>query len=240
MKVCDMDQQQPTQSPAPLGLRKAAVLLASLPSADAAYLLRQLDENQLRAVAHLAADGPPQEAEQHDVLRELRNVQAARSDQLNDGRPLPRIGEARQQVRKLFGRLADTSVPRLARLLEAEIPQTIALVLAHLQPQQAAEILECMPTEKQLAVALRIAELSEPDAAALADVANVLVARSRRLGAAPTAPVGGAEQLARIIQQTNSATQKALLANVGQENRPLVDRIERHLVILRQPKRQAA
>ncbi len=235
-----MDQHQPTQSqPAP-GLRKAAVLLASLPSADAAYLLRQLDEDQLRAIARVAADGRLQEAERHDVLRELRNVQAARSEQLSVRRPLLRISQAHHQAKRLFARLADCSAPFLVRLLEAEIPQTIAIVLAHLTPKQAAEILERLPTEKQLAVALKIAELREPDVAALTDIATVLVERSKRLAAAPTAPVGGAGHLARIIQQTNSATQQALLANVGQENRPLVDQIDHHLAILRQHKRLKA
>ncbi len=235
-----MDQQQPTQSQAALGLRKAAVLLASLPSADAAYLLRQLDEDQLRAIASVAADGRPREAERHDVLRELRNGQAARSEQLSVRGPSLRISQAHHQARRLFAGLAASSASLLVRLLEAEIPQTIAIVLAHLKPKQAAEILERLPTEKQLAVALKIAELSEPDVAALTDIANVLVERSRRLGAAPTAPVGGAGHLARIIQQTNSATEQALLANVGQENRPLVDQIDHHLAILLQLKRLKA
>jgi flagellar motor switch protein FliG len=235
-----MDQQQPTQSPAAIGLRKAAVLLASLPTADAAYLLRQLDEDQLRAIAQVAAGGRPNEAEQHDVLGELRSVQVARGEHLSPRRPSLEISQAHRQAKRLFARLSDASAPLLVRLLEAEIPQTIALVLAQLKPKQAAEILECLPTEKQLTVALKIAELSEPDETALTDVANVLVERSKRLGATPSAPVGGAGHLARIIQQTNSATQKALLANVGQENRPLVDQIDRHLAILHQLKRLKA
>ena len=43
------------------GLRKAAVLLASLPTQDAAYLLRQLDESQLISIAKAASRAPMRE-----------------------------------------------------------------------------------------------------------------------------------------------------------------------------------
>ncbi len=233
-----MDQQQPSQLPE--GLRKAAVLLASLPSADAAYLLRQLDEDQLRAVARAAAGSRPLAAEQHEILRELRRLQASSPEEGDSRGPMQPPYEAQHKLQRLFGCLSDASAPLLVRLLEPEIPQTIALVLAHLETKQAAEILERLPTEKQIAVAVRIADLGTADATALTDVAQVLVERSKRLGAALTTPLGGANHLARIIQATNPATEKALLANVSQESQTLVDRVNRQLKILREIKRLKA
>jgi flagellar motor switch protein FliG len=233
-----MDQQQPSQLPE--GLRKAAVLLASLPSADSAYLLRELDEEQLHAVARAAAGRRPEAAEQLEILRELRRLQAVSPHQGNHRSPSQRPSQAQNKVRRLFACLSNTSPHLLVRLLEPEIPQTIALVLAHLEPEHAAEVLERLPTEKQIAVAVRIADLSAADATALTDVAQVLAERSKRLGAALMTPVGGVDHLARIIQATNSATEKALLANVSQESQSLVDRVNRQLKILRELKRLKA
>ena len=97
-----------------------------------------------------------------------------------------------------------------------------------------------LPTEKQIAVAMRIVDLNVPDKAAVADVASVLTDRAKRLGAALTTPVGGPSHLARIIQETNPATEKALLANLSHESRPIVDQVNQQLAILRQLKRLKA
>jgi flagellar motor switch protein FliG len=210
------------------GVRKAAVLLASLPREDAAYLLRQLDEPQLIAVAQAAVTAPFRGDEQVAVLRELsgvRNLVPERDRDICDS--------TTRKCRQAFARITEASAATVVRLLADELPQTVAVVLAHIDPAVAAQVLERLPTDKQLAVTLRIADLQTPDPVALADVVRVLSDRFEELNRPPSSPIGGATHVAQILQYTKSATEKALLANVGQENGDLVRAVSRQLAVLR-------
>lgn len=221
------------------GPRKAAVLLASLPTEDAAFLLRQLDEKHLATIAKAAMDTPFRSDEQITVLRELsaRHKQQGRfASGGADNRALcrtSRVASPAGQAREAFAPIKAASAATLVRLLANELPQTIAVVLAHIDPPLAAQVLEQLPSEKQLATSLRIADLGMPDPMALAQVANVLRMRFEEISSPPSSPIGGAAHLAQILQHTNSATEKALLANVGQENGALVKSVARHLSVLR-------
>ena len=62
------------------------------------------------------------------------------------------------QVRPFdFARKADPA--QLLNFIQNEHPQTIALILAYLRPEQAAAILSSLPLEKQADVAARIATM---------------------------------------------------------------------------------
>ena len=64
----------------PAELRKAAVLLASLPDDDRSFLLRELDERQVEKIAQIAAtQEPPRVAEQDAIAREFEHVDAERA-----------------------------------------------------------------------------------------------------------------------------------------------------------------
>ena len=216
-------------------LRKAAVLLASIPEADAEYLLRQLDEPQLILIAKAAKTSRFQLGEQNQVLREMLNVRMKQCDEPLETQVRPTTAELNAcQSRKLFSRLSAVPAPTLVRLVEDELPQTIAIVLANLEPKIAAEVLERLPSEKQLATTMRIAELRSPDSAALAQVATAMIERLDEINSPPHRPLGGAVHIARIFRHLSSATEKALLANVSHENKDLVKSVSRHLAVLRQ------
>ena len=220
------------------GLRKAAVLLASLPTEDAAYLLRQLDEKHLVAIAKVACARPFRPDEQVTVLREFaarhrKGPLTVTSVKGSTQCLTSRIANAVAKARQAFAPIATAPAATLVRLLANELPQTIAVVLAHIDPLLAAQVLERLPSEKQLATTLRIADLGTPDPIALAQVADVLRSRFEEISSPPNSPNGGAAHVAQILQHTNPATEKALLANVGQEDSALVKSVARHLSVLR-------
>ena len=70
------------------------------------------------------------------------------------------------QIRPPFDSLLKADPMQVAQVLESEHPQTIAIVLAHLEPRAAARILTLLGPERQVEVARRIADMDKttPDA----------------------------------------------------------------------------
>ena len=69
----------------------------------------------------------------------------------------------------------------LANYLQHEHPQTIAVVLAHMDPRSSGPILELLPAEMQGDVAYRIAVLDSPNADTLRIVEEQVLARLTRM-----------------------------------------------------------
>lgn len=217
-------------------LRKAAILLASLPVADAAFLASTLDREQLDRLGQLAKSAsPPSHAEQENLVREFVQSQAATFQQTparsDESEP------TRREVKNPFSQLTDATPERIASLLRDERPQTIAVVLAHLSPDLAAETLAAFSTEIQVAATLHIAHMQAPAEDVLNDLASTLNERVRRRLTPPVSPLGGTVHVARVLNQTDAATEKALLQNLAYEDRELVDDLARQLVIIRDLRR---
>lgn len=170
------------------GRTKAAVVLLSLPEEKAIEVLQRLDPLEVEMLAR--------EASYLDVIPEdaLRQVAVEFCSYTNDFRYVSGGGAKRVQdlvLRALpaavadkinnrvqgehkpppFRQLAGAPVAQAVEFLRNEHPQTIALVLAHLEKETAASIIGALDDERQVDVALRLLRLSSapPDVVAALD-----------------------------------------------------------------------
>lgn len=160
----------------PRGLRKAAVLLLSLPEAQAARVLEHLDPDSVtRVTAAVAALGAVPRIEQQQVVGEfllqLRSVALGGGGTADRARALIERAfppdEASEYLERLhlrptkgpFAFIADAGPERVLPFLREEHPQTIALVLAACEPEVAATLLTGMPAQLQPDLLRRVAEL---------------------------------------------------------------------------------
>jgi flagellar motor switch protein FliG len=107
----------------------------------------------------------------------------------------------------------DTAEPgQLVMLLSGELPQTIALVLAHLRAEHASRVIAGLDEGVRVEVAHRIATMGNASPEAVRTVAETLRSRA---GAVVTRDaddvVGGVQPLVDIINRSDAATEKALL-----------------------------
>ncbi|MBW2593363.1 MAG: flagellar motor switch protein FliG [Deltaproteobacteria bacterium] len=109
-----------------------------------------------------------------------------------------------------INRLRQTAPKIVADATHLEHPQTTALILAHLRPEQSAEILENFPAEKQNDIAGRIATLGNVPHEFVEEVAGSLEA-SLILGDENREEVGGVHMMAEILNQMSKASEKAVL-----------------------------
>jgi len=98
-------------------------------------------------------------------------------------------------------------------LLAGELPQTSALVLAHLRADQASRVLSGLDEVARTEVAHSIATMGSPSPDAVRVVADTLKQRASAVVASRTASdaVGGVQPLVDIINRSDAATEKALL-----------------------------
>ena len=172
-------------------IRKAAILVASLDDTLAGKLLRQLsaaervlvrealddlgevgsDErreviDEFFRVGPIAVESQPAGIELDGALAEMfaRNSRSATTE--------PRASDPVDM--QPFRFLSDADVPSLVPFLEKERPQTIAVVLAYLPQDRAAQILTALRPALQVEVIQRLADLDTADSESLKAVENEL------------------------------------------------------------------
>ena len=120
---------------------------------------------------------------------------------------------------------------QLAKFVHSEHPQTIALVLSHLNPSQAAALLASLPPGMRADVALRMASLDQISPEIISKIANIIGEKLSALGEFSRQSYGGVRAVAEMFNRLDSVTSKEILEVIEERNAPLVETI-RHLMFV--------
>lgn len=228
-------------------LRKAAILLMSLPEEEAAQLLGKLDHKQVEMVSIEIAKmglvgGDEQETAIHEFAKCNPQSLGGESGGLDVARKLVEkalgknahqtIDTVRQQIEALpFGFLQKVDSQNLLTFLIDEHPQTIALILSHLPPQQAADIISGLPSDRQLSVVRRVATMGQTNPEIIHEVEKGLERRMASVMSQQFENAGGVASVAEILNVTDRTTERNLLENLAQEDPALVEEIRRLMFV---------
>lgn len=228
-------------------LRKAAVLLMSMPQEQASQLLARLDPKQIEAVSvEIARLSQVTADEQEQTIREFAAAQPGSLTGGQGGLEVARglleqaLGKAagttleavRQSIEALpFGFLQKVDSQNLLTFIIDEHPQTIALILSHLSSQQAAEIIRGLPPERQVSVVRRIATMGQTSPDIVHTVEAGLETRMASVMSQRFENAGGVPTVAEILNVIDRATERNILDNLGEEDPDLVDEIRRLMFV---------
>jgi len=228
-------------------LRKAAVLLMSLPEEDAGKVLAKLPPKQLEMVSvEIAKVGLVSREEQENAIKDFADASPGSIGAGSGGLDLAKnlveralgknagstIESVRQQIEAMpFGFLQKVDSQNLLTFLMDEHPQTIALILSHLNAQQAADIIGGLPSDRQLAVVRRIATMGQTNPEIIHEVEKGLEHRMSSVMSQEFENAGGVEAVAEILNVTDRATERSLLENLAQEDPDLVEEIRRLMFV---------
>jgi flagellar motor switch protein FliG len=228
-------------------LKKAAVLLMSLPEDDAAQLVGRLDPKQVELVTvEIAKLRGVSSEEQESVIREFAdanpNALAIGGGGIDLAKSLVEkalgknaegtLNSVRQQIEALpFGFLSKVDSQNLLAFIADEHPQTIALILSHVPPGQAAEIVKGLPTERQLGVIRRVAAMGQTNPEMIKEVERGLENRMSSLMNQSFQKAGGVPRVAQILNVIDRATERALMETLAQEDGELVEEIRRLMFV---------
>jgi len=119
----------------------------------------------------------------------------------------------------------------LARFIHNEHPQTIALVLSHLNASSAAGLLSSLPPELRPEVALRMANLDEITPEIVNKIAKVIGEKLQVVGQFSRESYGGVRAISELFNQLDSGTSKEILDVIEVQNPNLVETIRQLMFV---------
>ena len=224
------------------GVQRAAIVLLSLGEQQAAEVLKHMGAREVQklGVAMTSIGGVSREAvsrvfdEFVEVLAQPSGLGSGADDYVR-AVLTQALGEERASSlidRILLGRNTtglDTLKwmdPRaIAELVRNEHPQIIAIVMAHLDGDQAAEVLKCLPERARVDVLLRLATLDGIPPHALNELNDVMARQFAGSQNIKSSSVGGVKVAANILNFMDSGQDEVLLGAIGEVDGELGTRI---------------
>ena len=228
------------------GVRKAAILLVSLGDAASAELIRRLppeEVKKLTAEIALLDSVPP--AHVQVVLEEFHQEVADGKVAVTGGsefaqkllssafgaEPAEKLMEESSRINEGLGSLQTADPLQLATFLQKEHPQTIAVILSHLEPAQAGKLLNSLSSPTRADVVGRIAALDKLSPVVLERVSAILGARLQSFKQASRKTAGGPKAAADILSTMDMAATDEILAEVEQKDAALADGVRNLMLV---------
>ena len=215
------------------GVRKAAILLVAVGEELAKEILRVLPDADVERIteelAELRGVTPELSAEVLEEFWELLETQnfmvhggldyASRLliDTFGKQRADDLLAVVRQSQEASQGNLAKmqrTDPQQLGKLLDSEHPQTIALVLAHLDPKRASLVLDTLSEEHKVVSIQRLAEMREFSPEMAQKVAHILHRRLESMGDTARKSYSGFKAVADLLNRLNAEESKHILETI--------------------------
>jgi flagellar motor switch protein FliG len=250
--VREVLERQPARAAAhtpPLrGKEKAAILLVTLGQEVAAQVFRHLKEEEIEQITlEIAGVRRVAPEQQQGVIEECRQMLLANQYIEQGG-----IEYAREVLEKAVGtaraadvltRLTSTLLVRpfefarrsdpsqLLTFIQGEHPQTIALVLAHLNAEQAAAVLGALEPERQIDVVRRLALMDATSPDIVKEVERVLERKVTSLMQSGQSRAGGVEMAVDVLSRADRATEKRILLALETEDPELAQELRRRMFV---------
>ena len=230
------------------GTRKAAILMVSLRPEIAATVLTNMDRDSIERISMEIAklDDVNKDHREH-VLEEFYQINIAQKYMEQGGiayaqrlleASLPPeqardIMETLQQNIEMrpFYFLQKAEAGNLLTFIQDEHPQTISLILAHLNPSQASDVMSGLPPKKQIEVVKRIAKMERTSPEAVRLVEKGLEQRLSSIVSQEFEQTGGVEKVAEILNLADRSTEKGILENLEEEDPDLVEQIRKLMFV---------
>ncbi len=210
------------------GLQKAAMLMVALNVEAASAVLKHLDPADVEFLTTEISKVKNISSKTADtVIEEFYNMVTAREYVLEGGLDFAqavleksyghaKASEIIEKIKRLttlkgFDVLKKAEPAQLINFLNKEHPQTMALILSQLSPDQTANALKELPEDLRIDVVHRIATLGKIAPQTLKQIEHVVDEIAGASMSQSVGKLGGAKCLAAILNRTNVTTVKEIL-----------------------------
>jgi len=238
----------PDKKQALSGLKKAAILMVSLPQQLAAKIMAAFDRETIELISkEIAQIDDITKEERISVLEEFYQLSMARQyldqggmeyarslleESLSPGEAAEILAAVQQAIASTpFSFLQKTESENLLTFIQDEHPQTVAVILAHLNPQKAAEVLAGLPAKIQIEVVRRIANMEQTSPEIIREVEQGLEHRFANIVSQKFEKAGGVNAIAEMLNLTDRATEKGVLESLEEEDPDLAEQIRRLMFV---------
>jgi flagellar motor switch protein FliG len=228
------------------GSQKAALVLLQLGREQTAAVLSTMGDDEVEALmSEIARMGRVPDEVISEVMAdfvEATSATSAPTGGMGFVRDVLTRGLSADRAEALLERIQDPVQPfsfilgadrrQVVTFLVEEHPQTIALVLIHLPPGTAADVLGQLPAALQGEVARRVVTLERPSPHVVAVVEAELERRLTSMSRGrSSAPEGGVGPLVNILNRANPSTENRVLTSLDSLAPELSQEVRRHLFV---------
>ena len=217
------------------GPRKAAILMALLGEEGASAVFRNLGEDDVQRITEeLSSLGHVSVQTSQQILEEYYQL-ALTQEYLAQGGPeyasrllvkafgddgarqlLERVSQAQVISASKVESLQKADPQQLAKFLEGEHPQTVALILGHLESKQAATLLMKLPEEVRAEAVKRLAHLRQFSPEMAEKVSVILNRRLQSLGEQKRQTYAGFKSVAELMNRLDTDAAHTILQTIEQ------------------------
>ena len=230
------------------GRQKSAIFLVAVGAEISAEIFKYLREDEIETLTFEIARLETIDAEQKDaILQEFQELMMANqfisTGGIDYARELLEKSLGSQKAIDIINRLTSslqvrpfdfirrTDPAHLLNFIQQEHPQTIALILAYLEPNKASIILQNLPNEVQSDVARRIATMDRTSPEVLREVERVLEKKLSSLSSEDYTAAGGVESIVEILNLVDRASEKQIIEALEDEDPELAEEIKKRMFV---------
>lgn len=230
------------------GKQKAAILLISLGPELSSQIFKYLQEEEIEQLTLEIANirkVPPEKRD--EVYQEFYQMCVA-NEYISQGgidyaRELLEKALGPQKASEIIGRLTASLQVRpfdfirkadpgqLLNFIQGEHPQTIALIMAYLEPDQAASVLSALPPDQQSEVARRVALMDRTSPEILKEVERVLERKLSSVVTQDYTSAGGVKALVEVLNRVDRSTEKTIIEALEVQDPELAEEVKKLMFV---------
>ena len=228
------------------GEEKAAVLLLTLGENTAAEVMKHLEPKDIRRLGGpmtTMSDLTPEL--RNEVLQEFRSMSSGAGEGIEGKEYMKKIltkALGQQKATQILSTLSTQEYTGLdslkwldskaiERMVSAEHPQTAAVILAHLEAEQASQVLLLLPEAARVDIAYRLATMEEIQPDVLKELSEVLESELKVGAKSQGQQLGGVKFLADLMNGLDKTSEQALTASLTERNAGLADSVRQLMFV---------
>lgn len=231
------------------GIDKAAILVNYLGRDAIKVLFKKMDDGDIRKLLHLMSKFKVVPVhitkrvleEYYEMVSESEDFifseQMASKETIVDA-----LGEERARgilgglnINSGSGRTLESlemvDAKSLSTFLVNEHPQTVAVILAHLEPEKKGEVLRRLPESLQAEVVLRMANLDNVDPELIAEIDKVLKNQLSSSHTVEQASLGGVQPVAEMLNVMDKNTEQSIMSRLEEKDPLLAEEIRKLMFV---------
>jgi len=219
------------------GSLKAAILVQSLGKEASQEIINRLSSTERGLIkSHLSRMGMISPDLVEKVAAEFTQmVGIGRRSQMKNA-PIPGKGQTmeepeEEEIVSNIDAIQSLEPERLTALIKDELPQTIAIILAHIKTELASEVLSILPEKIQADVSMRISNLDKVSSVMVEEIDKVFGELLKDRRATRTQKAGGVDRLAEILNQIDGSSGQMILDEIEEVNPELAAEIKQRMFV---------
>ncbi len=229
------------------GPQKAAMVLLAMGEEASAQILKKLSTEEIKALSlHMSNIDRVKKETSDELLNEFTSLFGIEGGVNVDGdefirKLLPSImrgEEASEVISKIdeekqripFKHLRDVDPKLLSGFIKGEHPQTISIILSHLEHQKASQVLAYLPEQLQFEIITRVASLESVPPDLIREVDEVLEKELSSVGTTGQ-HIGGVTVVAEILNHSDRRTGDSILQYLDETDSDLAEKVRKLMFV---------